>query len=100
MIETDNRGISTKFVPQPDGTVVIQRYQDSQPVVDFVSRMKERPMRGDLRYVGSVPNVLLEQWMAEVGFARWRAMGQKERTKFIVGKMRSHEFERLRVGAI
>jgi hypothetical protein len=90
--------IETKIVPQPDGTVLIERYQDAEPVIDRVKALNETGPRRDscMRFAGSVPNVLLEKWFNEIGFGNWRKMSGRERVEFLVRKLRDPEYAKLR----
>lgn len=100
MLEIQPNGIITKMTPQADGTVIIDRYQDSEPVIKHVHAMNAKTPSKGLRYLGSVPNVLLEKWMMEVGHVAWRKMSGRERTAYIIGKLRDPDYKKLTVGAI
>lgn len=66
---------------------IFERVQDVEPILDDNKRMQsERQKRGDFRHLASIPNVILEKWMAEEGAPVLR-MGSKEFGEFIRRKL-------------
>tara|TARA_B100000902_G_scaffold56894_1_gene63752 strand:- start:4209 stop:4484 length:276 start_codon:yes stop_codon:yes gene_type:complete len=76
-----------------DGKIIVNRSQDVQRILDF---NKERNIEGhnrksDMRLAGSIPFVVIEQWMKECG----AAIGSQELNEYIKKKLMSGEFSKL-----
>lgn len=79
---------------EEDDRLIINRVQDVSGILDFVKEAGEQMQhdRGDFRYAGAVPDVVMEQWMRECG----AKLGSQELMAYIKTKMMDGEFAKLR----
>ena len=76
-----------------DGKLIVNRSQDVERILDF---NKERNIDGhnkksDMRLVGSIPYVVIEQWMEECG----AKIGSQELNEYIKKKLMSGDYSKL-----
>ena len=84
--------VSTRFFDE-DGKIIINRSQDVQRILDF---NKERNIDGhnrksDMRLAGSIPFVVIEQWMRESGCK----LGSPEFLEYCKKKLMSGDYSKL-----
>ena len=88
-----NQNVLNTTYHTEDDKLIVQRSQDVQSVLDF---NKERNIDGhnvnsDMRLAGSVPFVVIEQWMKESGCK----LGSQEFAEYVKKKLMSGEFSKL-----
>ena len=84
--------LQTRYFDE-DGKIIIQRSQDIESVLEF---NKQRNIEGhnrksDMRLAGSIPFVVVEQWVKESGLK----IGSKEFSEYIKKKLMSGDFNKL-----
>ncbi len=79
-------------VVSKDGVVTITKTQDAQPMFDAIRAVKDLPKNPTMRYVGSIPLILGQQWARECG----AAIGTKQWREYAHKKLKSGEFSKLR----
>lgn len=84
--------LQTRYFDE-DGKIIIQRSQDIEDILEF---NKQRNMEGhnrksDMRLAGSIPFVVVEQWVKESGLK----IGSKEFSEYIKKKLMSGDFNKL-----
>jgi hypothetical protein len=84
--------LQTKYFDE-DGKIIIQRSQDIETILEF---NKQRNIEGhnrksDMRLAGSIPFVVVEQWVKESGLK----IGSKEFSEYIKKKLMSGDFNKL-----
>ena len=84
--------VQTRILDE-DGKIIVNRTQDVQRILDF---NKDRNIEGhnrksDMRLAGSIPFVVIEQWMNECG----AKIGSQELNEYIKKKLMSGEFSKL-----
>jgi hypothetical protein len=85
------RGIHEKIVTK-DGVVQIIKTQNVEPMFDAIRAAKELPKSPTMRYIGSIPMLLGQQWAKECG----AAIGTKQWREYAHSKLHSGEFSKLR----
>lgn len=76
-------------------TIVFERIQDVEPILDANKALATIPQRGDFRHIATVPNVLLERWINEEG-APVLGMRQEDFARFIRRKLDDPSYQYLR----
>jgi hypothetical protein len=84
-------GVREKMVTK-DGVVTITKTQDAQPMFDAIRAAKDLPKNPTMRYVGSIPLLLGQQWAKECG----AAIGTKQWREYAHKKLKSGDFSKLR----
>ncbi len=58
---------ATLFHKQKDRTIVAERVQDVEPVLENNARLRSQPQsrHSTFRHKASIPNIILEQWLNE-----------------------------------
>ena len=84
--------VQTKLLDE-DGKLIVNRSQDVERILDF---NKERNIdghnkRSDMRLVGPIPYVVIEQWMEECG----AKIGSQELNEYIKKKLMSGDYSKL-----
>ena len=82
-------GVQTDFHLIGDD-VVVHRTQDIEAIIDRNKFLQGESQKwaGDLRHIGTIPNVILEKWMNEEGAPNILAMPTEEFGQFIKRKLR------------
>lgn len=68
-----------------DGKTIIKTTQDTQPLLDINQRTRNDQTsgwKGDLHHVASIPYVVYEQIMREIGYDFKQPLTQDQKTKF------------------
>lgn len=86
--------VKTK-IKEEDDKVVIARSQDVQSILDY---NKEKQIAGtvaggEMRHVGQIPFVVVEQWLSESGLK----LGSKEFAEYVKKKLLSGNYSKLMV---
>lgn len=77
-------------------TLTFERVQDVEPILEQNKRLQNAgKQKGDFRHIGSVPNVILEKWMNELGVPVLQ-MPKHEFDRFIRKKLNDPEWRHLR----
>lgn len=84
--------LQTRYFDE-DGKIIIQRSQDIETILEF---NKQRNIEGhnrksDMRLAGSIPFVVVEQWVKESGLK----IGSREFSEYIKKKLQSGDFNKL-----
>lgn len=80
-----------------DGKLHVRRTQDVEPILDLNKRMANEPQTraGTFRHVATIPNVILEKWIAEEG-ANVLTMDKDEFALFIKRRLNDPDWRYLR----
>ena len=84
------------ILDRADHRIVASTWQDVEPILDRNKALQNEPQRrGDLRHIGTIPNVILVKWMNEEG-ANVLKMSSDEFGKFIKRKLADPDWRWLR----
>jgi hypothetical protein len=84
-------GMTERRVVQ-DGTVTFIKTQECEHMFAAIKAAKELPKNPTMRYVGSVPLLVGQQWAKECGFA----IGTKGWRDYAHKKLRTRDYSKLR----
>ena len=84
--------LQTRYFDE-DGKIIIQRSQDIEDILEFNRQrnMEGHNRKSDMRLAGSIPFVVVEQWVKESGLK----IGSKEFSEYIKKKLMSGDFNKL-----
>jgi hypothetical protein len=84
------------ILDRADRRVIASTWQDVEPILDRNKALQsERQRRGELRHIGTIPNVVLVKWMNEEG-ANVLKMSSGEFGQFIKRKLADPDWRWLR----
>ena len=56
------------ILDRADHRIIASAWQDVEPILDRNKALQNEPQRpGELRHIGTIPNVILVKWMNEEG---------------------------------
>lgn len=89
------RGSVSTVIHYDGPKFAVERKQDAEPILDDLQVRRSLGMVGssDMRHIGSVPNILLERWLADAGVRYSDRPAVKE---VIKRKLLDGEFAKLR----
>lgn len=88
--------IVTKVYRDSNGTIIFNRVQDCEDIIENNKRLANDPIKKDWgRHIASIPAVILERWIREDG-VNYLALPKKEFDRLIRRKIRDPEWRFLR----
>jgi hypothetical protein len=88
--------VQTRYHFDTEGFMVIDRVQDVEPVLEANKEMRAQDQRSEwYRYIGEIPNVLIEKWIVEDGLPLSACQGE-EFNLLIKRKLRDPDYAFLR----
>ena len=88
----------TEVLLDHTGRVIVDTWQDVEPILEANARSRGERQRGELRYVATIPNVILLKWLNEA-HARGNAglrMFTKEFDALVKRKLEDPDWKYLR----